>query len=552
MDLLAYYFESCVITYRCLHRGYVTEWVRTVVSNQAASLPLFYGIGHAKASIVFTIFAIVSLRRSKVGNGVTGAVLSDEPLSHSDPFFCISKQMTDAEVGFPTLESAQSRILQVLYLLQSARMNQAWYVFGSTLPIVSALGLHRKSGRNRATGAATKAHHYDYITSQCRKRTFWVAYSIDKYLAVVFGRPRLYHDEDIDQEFPECVNDEDMTAQGRATHEPQDDCHIDSLISHAKIAQLIDRISKDVYSIKKVPKHERLASARALGQAVHEWREALPHHLNVRPSSLNPTFKRQATAMKLAYCHAIMHANRPFLLGATAPRKQGGTTALEDSVRECINAARTALETVDSMHRDRSLFYAFWWTPYVTFCALAIVYVWEIQQIQAQHYESHGLHDLLELAEKCQSHLARATAQDSPAHRYSIILEELRQEAKNRTIRAPWRGQRPVDQDITPTGQGFAAHETDADQASLIPRTHEATRHEMDVDVDQTLLDGGHGFFGTGILDTWETTDWLDLDSSVSTHCVQNRLSRIAYGTHRHLVHFLVSTAHLPTFGCLL
>ncbi|KAH8174752.1 fungal specific transcription factor domain-containing protein [Sarocladium implicatum] len=514
MELLEYYFESCVITYRCLHRGYVTEWLRTVVSNQEANLPLYYGIGHAKASVVFTIFAIVSLRRSKIGNGAASGVISDEPLRHSDPFFCVSTQMTDAEVGFPTLESAQSRILQVLYLLQSARMNQAWYVFGSSLPIVSALGLHRKSGRNRANGAATKAHHYDFITSQCRKRTFWVAYSIDKYLAVVFGRPRLYHDEDIDQEFPECVNDEDMTPQGRAAHEPQSDCHIDSLISHAKIAQLIDKISKDVYSIKKVPKHERLDSARKLGQAVHEWRKALPHHLNVRPSSLNPTFKRQAIAMKLAYCHAIMHANRPFLLGATEPRKQGENTALQDSVRECINAARTALETVDSMCRDGSLFHALWWTPYVTFCALAVVYVWEIQQIQTQSYESHGLHDLLGLAEKCQAHLARATAQDSPARRYSIILEELRQEAKNRTTRAPWRGQRPVDQDVTPTGQGVAAHEADADQSSLRSRPFANGGQGIDMDIDQAVFDGGNGFFGTGLLDTWETNDWLDLDSS--------------------------------------
>ncbi|KAK0384410.1 hypothetical protein NLU13_8497 [Sarocladium strictum] len=518
MELVQFYFEACVITYRCLHRGYVTDWVRAVVSNQESNLPYYYGIGHAKASIVFTILAIVHLRRGNIQATDTASLgqanLTEGPLSQSDPFFCASTALTDAEVGLPTLESAQSRILQVLYLLQSSRMNQAWYVFGSTLPIVSALGLHRKSGRNRTTGGrVTKGHHYDYISSQCRKRTFWVAYTIDKYLAVVFGRPRFYHDDDIDQDFPDCVNDEDMTPQGRAVHEPQSDCHIESLINHAKVAQLIDRISRDVYSIKKVPKRERLASAHKFGQALHEWREALPHHLGtVRPSSLIPAFRRQATAMKLAYCHAIMHANRPFLLGATGGRSKGGNTALEDSVRECINAARTALETVDAIATDGALFHALWWTPYVTFCALAVVYVWEIQQVQGRQYDSHGLHDLLQLAEKCQNHLARATAPDSPSHRYSVILEELRQEAKNQTIRAPWRGQRPTHQDDTPTGHNTAADEVEISQT--LPEEFSAVDHAMAMSQQPFEGEGGGGLYGTGLLDTWETTDWLDLDSS--------------------------------------
>jgi hypothetical protein len=59
-------------------------------------------------------------------------------------------------------------------------------------------------------------------------------YTIDKYLAVVFGRPRLYHDDDIDQEYPDRVNDEEMTPQGPSASEPTEDCHIDSLIFHAK------------------------------------------------------------------------------------------------------------------------------------------------------------------------------------------------------------------------------------------------------------------------------------------------------------------------------
>jgi hypothetical protein len=111
-------------------------------------------------------------------------------------------------------------------------MNQAWYAFGSTVPIVLALGLHRKAAKNRTPGNRTPT--MDYITSECRKRTFWSVYIIDKYLAVVFGRPRFYHDDDIDQEYPHQVNEEDMTPHGPAHTEPKMDCLVDAMIFHAK------------------------------------------------------------------------------------------------------------------------------------------------------------------------------------------------------------------------------------------------------------------------------------------------------------------------------
>lgn len=62
---------------------------------------------------------------------------------------------------------------------------------------------------------------------------------------------RHYHDEDIDQDFPTAVNDEDMTSTGPKTTST-DDCHIESLVYHARLAQIAEKISREVYSIKPV------------------------------------------------------------------------------------------------------------------------------------------------------------------------------------------------------------------------------------------------------------------------------------------------------------
>lgn len=206
--------------------------MNALLNNVDNHLPLHHDIGHAKAALIVNILAIASLRQEKLSGNFAADDGDGTSLRASDQYFCTASNLTAEETGLPRLDSVQARILQVLYLLQTGRMNQAWYVFGGTVPIVSALGLHRRSNRSR--NGTSRSPTGDYIISQCRKRTFWVVYTIDKYLAVVFGRPRLYHDDDIDQEYPDRVNDEDMTAQGPATSEPTMDCHIDSLIFHAK------------------------------------------------------------------------------------------------------------------------------------------------------------------------------------------------------------------------------------------------------------------------------------------------------------------------------
>jgi hypothetical protein len=47
--------------------------------------------------------------------------------------------------------------------------------------------------------------------AECRRRTFWSAYSLDNYLSTALGRPRTFHDDDIDQEYPSCLEDQDLS-----------------------------------------------------------------------------------------------------------------------------------------------------------------------------------------------------------------------------------------------------------------------------------------------------------------------------------------------------
>lgn len=231
-EMVSLYFDVCIATYRFLHRGTTRAWLESIEASLREGKPAWSEVGKPRAAIVLTMLAIASIHRERECMGAPSPELSG---CGGDELFGMATHLTDTETGFPSLESAQARIIQVLYLLTTSRMNRAWYTFGNVLQIIAALGLHRRPDRKRGVAGGGG----DYIRAQCSIRTFWAAYILDQHLGVIFGRPRHYRDEDIDQDYPASVNDELMTPQGpiEKTDDFGDtgsDCLIDALIFHAK------------------------------------------------------------------------------------------------------------------------------------------------------------------------------------------------------------------------------------------------------------------------------------------------------------------------------
>lgn len=366
---------------------------------------------------------------------------------------------------------------------------QGWYTFGSVLQIISALGMHRRD-RRPILGPPV-----DYIHSEIRKRTFWSTYVLDRYLGVVLGRPRHFHDDDIDQDLPDRVNDEEMAPEGRMTSESAEDCQLDGFAWNIELARIVGAISHDLYPIKPLSETSRIELTRSLGKKLDAWKASLPAFLStVKPSSLVRSFRRQCVALRLAYDHAVMHLYRPFLLPRRGrlPTPDATEAFGQQSVQLCIAAAQDALRTADGYARDGPLFHAFWWTHYITFCALTVAYVWNMQQPSAE-IESIDRQKLMALAEQCQAHLAQATATNSPSRRYSIILEELRNESRKGSV-----SESPVNQLLSPAG----LVESPGIQRGIPPAGQPYASQQF-----------VHHMGGPFV--HWQASDWLEVDASV-------------------------------------
>lgn len=213
-----------------------------------------------------------------------------------------------------------------------------------------------------------------------------------------------------------------------------------------RLGRILGDISRQIYSINTLTRDSPLETAIRLTSELEKWKETVPPLFNsVHPSSLIPPLCRQSQVLQLAYSHAMIHVTRSFLLNDftdLSRRPKVPHPMVSSHVQKCIQAAEDIMTIVDGLAQQGVLIQSFWFTHYVCFCAVLVVYIHTIQQHRktlgasssasvssaASLDGSDKLRQLFSLAESCQQHLAEATRKNCPSRRYGIILEELRQE----------------------------------------------------------------------------------------------------------------------------
>jgi hypothetical protein len=210
-----------------------------------------------------------------------------------------------------------------------------------------------------------------------------------------------------------------------------------------RLAMIVRKISRDLYPTQKISKLEEMNIAQQLTVELKTWKHSLPAFLEpdkVDPSMLIPIFERQSTVLRLAYLHALILANRPSLLGSFADLSRPQALPpgrLEGSLKECVDAAIAVVDIVNGFIEQGRMRRSFWFTHYISFCAISTLYVYTIQRNQtaiSANLERTGIEkpnddlSLFEAAERCQRSIYGTTAPSSPFRRYTIILDELKKE----------------------------------------------------------------------------------------------------------------------------
>ncbi|KAK0550233.1 hypothetical protein OC845_002763 [Tilletia horrida] len=112
-------------------------------------------------------------------------------------------QRTNQEAS---LEAIQASVFMALRESGAGRASQAAYYSTNACRMALDLGLHRHKAVKRAMGAA-----FTRYEDECRRRTLWCAFMLDKVIAFILGRPAVLRSAEIECPFPSLdMPDESM------------------------------------------------------------------------------------------------------------------------------------------------------------------------------------------------------------------------------------------------------------------------------------------------------------------------------------------------------
>ena len=199
-------------------------------------------------------------------------------------------------------------------------------------------------------------------------------------------------------------------------------------LTMARLSRILAEISNKLYSLN-LPRGSPFEAAVLLLLELERWKEGAA-----------PVMDRwRSQIQQLAHSHAVIYITRLFLLNDCDNVPQASVSTY---VQKCIGAAEEIMTVVNSIARNKALIHGFWFTHYVCFCAITVVYIHIIKHHQGLPGDisnkkldsSSKLQYLFSLAETCQQHLGKATSKSSPSRRYGIILEQLRLEVHRQVV----------------------------------------------------------------------------------------------------------------------
>ncbi|KAF5521991.1 hypothetical protein CGCA056_v007420 [Colletotrichum aenigma] len=245
-----------------------------------------------------------------------------------------------------------------------------------------------------------------------------------------------FHDEDIDQELPLCIDDEQLRFGLSPKPVVCGPSVTSGSVAQIRLSRILARILRAFYGIRTPSTEEHFVLADKFSQELSEWRDHISYLLDAGGSSVIfvKLVLRQRDVLKLAYWHAQAQilVYRPFLLKTFSTVDSNDETFLlarqgqtQQNIKSCIDAAMSIAEHISTIDAVGEFYSTLFFIPYYGFSAVVILYVYAIQQ-RAEAPEKYFL--CFQLASKCHSLYERNSVKGTLTQRYGVVLQELRLE----------------------------------------------------------------------------------------------------------------------------
>ncbi|KAI1739850.1 hypothetical protein F4680DRAFT_420292 [Xylaria scruposa] len=322
------------------------------------------------------------------------------------------------------LISLQALLFMILFLQSISNLSTCYGFVGIALRSALRMGLHRHLPHIKL----------DPIESETRRRVFYICRQMDTYVSALLGFPLLLNDDDIDQLLPTAVDDQFITKEGITTPPPGTPSYIEAFNAHVKLMDLLSKVVKNVYPLKKIDPKETdgdesqhgsymvsYSRIKEMEEELQQWNEQLPFAW--RPSPDGPVeVVRIRNLLRFAYAHVQMVLYRPFL-HYVSPRFCAGKDVSERAYAcgaAYITVARNIVHIGTEMRKQVPLVGPYWFTLFSEFFAIISLVFFVLE-----NQDKPGSKEILSDAIAGKDMIGELAAKSMVADRISSALETL-------------------------------------------------------------------------------------------------------------------------------
>ncbi|OJJ45362.1 hypothetical protein ASPZODRAFT_17578 [Penicilliopsis zonata CBS 506.65] len=260
-------------------------------------------------------------------------------------FYQFASKLLPDIIATASVRSVQACLLIGTYMLPLDTSGLSYTYFGLALKMAIQNGMHRR-------------YHGEGLSArmvEIRNRVFWTAYTIEKRISILHGRPSSLSEMDVDAAMP--LDFPDLMPPGQVSNHT-------NMVSLIILTLKLSEVSSEISSLRQRRKNqydclERLTNLR---KSLVDWWATLPEETNCR--DLNPAGPhfRSNVHLKLDFCLTRIFLGRPFLLGRTATSqvKTSSSSTITSKnrstlVTDCVEAALEIVDLCRLLRDERGL-----------------------------------------------------------------------------------------------------------------------------------------------------------------------------------------------------
>ncbi|KAL4795406.1 fungal-specific transcription factor domain-containing protein [Aspergillus venezuelensis] len=260
-QLINIFFQEWAPLYPVVHRPTILKAYEQHLSNSES----FQGNKHEVAQLNL-IFAVAALS--------AGSRTNQDPTLFEENWSPILESLS-GDISLPTL---QCYVLAQMYCLTKGDYSSLLRYRGLAVGLCHHLKL-QKSQKRFSSNA---------LQAESRKKVFWCQYVLDRFCAISTGLPVLLPEEQIRTEYPEDIDDENVTETGFLPTLPGESTRISSALALFSASRILSNTLNNIYPSDgdyDIP----LSKMRAALEQLDSWVKNLPAHLRLEFSQDKPS-----------------------------------------------------------------------------------------------------------------------------------------------------------------------------------------------------------------------------------------------------------------------